>query len=316
MLARYSFDGSLLKDCTAGAVPGWIDLLRPEEQEIHQVDKELGLGLPTLEQMREIEISNRLYEEGGAYYMTFNYVADVLGDHPQVTPLTFVLKNDLLVTLRYKDMRIITHLTDRARGRGLSGSSTNTGLMLSMLESIVDLWADALEKNHTDIEEESHKVFETNGANRDHKQSLRRIARISDLNSHMRESLISLSRLHAFLSQIAGKIKMSAEETAKLRNLTMDVQSLLDHVGFVAGKISFLLDATLGLVNIEQNAIIKIFSVAAVIFLPPTLVASIYGMNFHNMPELSWLWGYPMAVVLMVLSAILPYWYFKRRGWL
>jgi magnesium transporter len=125
-----------------------------------------------------------------------------------------------------------------------------------------------------------------------------------------------MNRLLLFLDHVFEQLKAPADAKKKLKTLTADVQSLLDHAGFISNKITFLLEATLGMVNIEQNAIIKIFSVAAVIFLPPTLVASIYGMNFRHMPELDWLGGYPMALGLMALSAILPYWYFKRRGWL
>lgn len=316
MIARYRVENALLKECASGEPPMWVDLLRPEDAEITRTDQEFALDLPTLEEMREIEISNRLYEEGGAYYMTFNYVSDALGDHPQITPLTFVLQNNRLVTVRYKDMRVITYLIERAKSRPLAGVPSASGLMLALLENIVDLWADALEKNHADIEAESQKVFGANGNGKDFKQMLRHIAAVGSLNSKMRESLVSLSRLEAFLAQAFERLKPPPEEVARLRTLMGDVQSLLDHVGFVSGKITFLLEATLGLVNIEQNAIIKIFSVAAVIFLPPTLVASIYGMNFHHMPELGWILGYPMALVLMVLSAVLPYWFFKRRGWL
>ena len=241
--------------------------------------------MPTLDEMREIEVSSRLYEEGGGHYMTVVYVADALGEHPETTPITFVLKDGILVTMRYKEMRIIEHFIAKAESRGIANPKDNADLMIVLLESIIDLAADALEKNHTDIENESRKVFDEAAKNEDYKRSLRKIAKIDELNSKMRESLVSLSRLHIFMSHAFKAINAPEEATARLRTVTADVRSLLDHAAFISGKASFLLDATLGMVTIEQNGIIKIFSVAAVIFLPPTLVASIDGMNFKNMPE-------------------------------
>ena len=144
---------------------------------------------------------------------------------------------------------------------------------------------------------------------------MERIGRNGDLLSKARESLVSLSRLLTFVQQ-SGSVTLPHEVRNRYRNVSRDAVALSDHASFVSSKVSFLLDATLGLINIEQNAIIKIFSVAAVVFLPPTLVASVYGMNFDYMPELQLAWGYPVAVALMVLSAVLPYLYFKRRGWL
>ncbi len=145
---------------------------------------------------------------------------------------------------------------------------------------------------------------------------LKAIGRKEDIASSIRDSLISLQRLAGFLAHVSTQTRMSKDIRARIKTLSRDVLSLADHATFLSQKINFLLDATLGMISIEQNAIIKIFSVAAVIFLPPTLVASIYGMNFDIIPELKWELGYPFAIAMMVLSAILPFWYFRRRGWL
>jgi magnesium transporter len=314
-ISRYILDDARLKACGAEENPVWVDLLKPDANEISEIDTRYAVSLPTLEEMREIEVSSRLYEEDGAYYMTFIYIADALGDQPRESPVTFMLKGDVLVTVRYTDMRVITGFLDKAQSKGISGHRTSADVMTLLLENIVDLCADALEKGHMEIESESLSAFTASGK-KDYKQSLQKIAGISDLNSKMRESLASLNRLTIFLRHAIKHFKVSEDTTAKLDSLAADIQSLLDHSGFVSNKISFLLDATLGLVNIEQNAIIKIFSVASVIFLPPTLVASIYGMNFKRMPELDWAAGYPWALGLMVVSAALPYWYFKRQKWL
>jgi magnesium transporter len=322
MIRQFRFNGSLLECCSpADAKPTsapivWIDLLNPTSAEIEEVDKNFAIDLPTLEEMREIEISSRLYEEGSGYYMTIIYVADALGENPETSPLTFVLKDGILVTVRYRDMRIVEHFINKTETRGLIGSQSNTGLMLTLLESVVDLCADALEKNHLDIETESRKVFDLSLDKKDYQQALKHIARVNELNSKMRESLVSQSRLHIFMSHTLKTLNVHEDSVGKLHTLTADIRSLLDDAAFTAGKASFLLDATLGMVSLEQNAIIKIFSVAAVIFLPPTLVASIYGMNFKHMPELDWAVGYPVAIILMIASALLPYYYFKHRRWL
>jgi magnesium transporter len=160
-------------------------------------------------------------------------------------------------------------------------------------------------------------VFSRSAAqtSRDFQKILSRLGRAGDLASKVRESLVSLGRLLAFAIQ-GTQARGRKTGSARLKTIGRDVASLSDYAAFLNNKVGFLLDATLGMINIEQNAIIKIFSVAAVVFLPPTLIASIYGMNFAHMPELGWPLGYPLALALMVVSAILPYLYFKRRGWL
>ena len=166
----------------------------------------------------------------------------------------------------------------------------------------------------------SREIFEHDqgepSISRDYQEILKRIGRKGDLNSKSRESLVSIGRLLSFVTQKLDSRPVDPQVKAQLATIAHDAHALTDHASFLSNKINFLLDATLGMINIEQNAIIKIFSVAAVVFLPPTLIASIYGMNFRLMPELGWHLGYPLALVLMVISAILPWWYFKRRGWL
>jgi len=321
MITCFYFKNNHLK---SGGLPGtepaaplvWVDLLNPEPAEIEKMDKMLRLNLPTQEEMREIETSSRLYEEDGAHYMTMTYVSNALGDLPETTPLTFVLKDHMLVTMRYKEMRFLSHMISKAEARGGIVYKTGPGIMIMILENITDICADVLEKNNTEIESISRRIFGEDKKSREYKKSLEQIAKIGETNSKIRESLVSLSRLQAFLHHALDRVKAAKDSVAKLRTLSADIHSLLDHAAFVSGKINFILDATLGLVNIEQNGIIKIFSVAAVIFLPPTLIASIYGMNFHHMPELDWSMGYPMAVGMMIVSAILPYLYFKHKDWL
>jgi magnesium transporter len=150
----------------------------------------------------------------------------------------------------------------------------------------------------------------------DLEEAVRKLGHVEDLNSRIRDSLVSLTRLIAFLTLTMAEQRGTKESRTWLKTLARDVQSLNEQAAFLAHKGNFLLDATLGLINIQQTKIIKIFSVAATVFLPPTLIASIYGMNFEHMPELSWNFGYPLAIGMMIASAVLPYWFFKRKGWL
>ena len=294
MITPYYLEGSKLKvnaldgSSASEDTPIWIDLLKPEISELAAVSERYALKLPTLNEMQEIEVSSRLYEEEGCVYMTFVYVAGALGMNPESTPFTFVLKDNLLVTIRYQDMRVMTHFAEKA-AQNITCSNNNVALMTQMMENIIDLCADAVERGHTEIEKASREIFNVeNTTNKVYKRSMKQIACIGDLNSKMRECLASLSRLLIFWNNVLKKKAMPEDIINTQLTFAADVQSLQDHAGFVSNKISFLLDATLGLVNIDQNAIIKFFSVAAVVFMPPTLIASIYGMNFKNMPELSW----------------------------
>jgi magnesium transporter len=170
------------------------------------------------------------------------------------------------------------------------------------------------------VDEVSHAIFEPQGTGAERTRSytaiLSIIGRKGDLTSKVRESLVSIGRLVLFLANEAEGMRWAKDMRAQLKSMQRDVQSLSDHVSYLSGKITFLLDALLGMVSLEQNNIIKIFSVAAVVLMPPTLVASIYGMNFKSMPELDWHFGYPMALGLMLVAAILPYLFFKWKKWL
>jgi magnesium transporter len=300
----------------------WVDLVRPTREEELFVERALHVSLPTREEMQEIEPSNRLYQEDGGLFMTVNMLAKADSPAPESTAITFVLLRQRLVTIRYEEpkaFRTFAGHVERHRELGVSGAS----LLVGLLEAIVDRTADILERIGVDIDALSRSIFIANGngsggatgSPRDFTAALTRMGRHHDLTSKARESLVSLSRLLSFLT-LPADVRNDEELREHVRGLVRDVASLTDHATFISGNISFLLNATLGLVNVEQNAIIKIFSVAAVVFLPPTLVASIYGMNFKLIPELGWDFGYAWALLLMVLSAVLPYLYFKRRGWL
>lgn len=307
----------------------WLDLLNGTNEEVKQVEAYLGVAIPTQDEMAEIELSDRLYSEDGAEFMTMTAVTDVDGDDPVKSPITFILKRQTLVTVRHVEPKPFLQFMSKTQ-RGIAGPcSSGETVMLGLIEAIIDRIADALERIGDEADSISREVFRNKKTNaskqtRDLQSLIERIGRKGDLLTKLQESLVSITRLAAYHSAVGTGLTPSeaaGHKTAKnvkerLKLIQRDAGSLADHAVFLSGKINFLLDATLGLINLQQNQIIKIFSVAAVVFLPPTLVASIYGMNFDVMPELKWMLGYPWALGLMVFSAVVPYFFFKRRGWL
>jgi len=296
----------------------WADLLEPTPEEEKAVEALLTIDVPTPDEMREIEASNRLYEENGALYMTATVASKLDSDTPESSPITFILVNGRLVTNRYVDstpVRLFMQYLERSPAACTSSET----LLAGLLERFVERIADLLERIQGELDSVSRATF-PRGSNvypsgTELHATIQKIGVNGDLISKARESLVSFQRLLTFLQQGAS-VTLSPELGGRFESTQRDVQSLSDHASFLGGKIQFLLDAVLGLINLEQNNIIKIFSVLAVMFLPPTLVASVYGMNFQHMPELQQPWGYPFALVLMVVSALVPYLYFRRKGWL
>jgi magnesium transporter len=251
--------------------------------------------------------------------MTALILANSGTEKPVADVVTFILAREKLITLRYIDPQPFRTFESRC-GRSMIGATKAENALMALIDVIIDRLADILERAGSEIEGISHEIFDSTRGNqpitsRDFQKILRALGRKHDLNSKIRDSLLSLARVLAFLAQ-AMDTKANKDVLAHVKTLTRDVQSLQDHSSYMGNKLSYLLDATLGLINIDQNNIIKIMSVAAMVFLPPTLFASIWGMNFHFMPELSAWWGYPLSVLVMVVSAVLPYLWFKRKGWL
>jgi magnesium transporter len=297
----------------------WFDLVSPTQGEDKIIERRLGIAIPTREEMQEIEVSSRLYVENGARYMTATLMCQSDTDTPKTTPVTFILAGGKLVTVRYDEPRpftIIAHKLARACSTTVSGET----VLMDLLDAVIDRAADILEKNAAEVDVVSHQIFEPTArrANRSrtYNHIMRSIGRKGDLTSKVRESLVSVGRLVLFVANEADGMKWPKEMRAQLKVMQRDVHSISDYATYLDNKIIFLLDAMIGMVTIEQNNIIKIFSVAAVGLMPPTLIASIYGMNFKKMPELEWTFGYPLAILLMIVAAILPYLYFKWRKWL
>jgi magnesium transporter len=295
----------------------WFDLVTPTQQEDKLVEAHLGIAVPTREEMQEIEVTSRLYVENGARYMTATLMCQSDSDTPKTTPVTFILSGHRLITVRYDEPRPFMIVGNRL-GRTCPAGANGESVLMDLLDAVIDRAADILERIGTEVDQVSHDIFEPEpDADKSYKEILRAIGRKGDLTSKVRESLVSIGRLLLYLANEADSMRWAKETRAQLRGMQRDVGSLSDHAAYLSNKIQFVLDAMLGVVTIEQNNVIKLFSVAAVVFMPPTLVASIYGMNFHqNMPELDWTYGYPFALALMVVAAVLPYFFFRWKKWL
>jgi magnesium transporter len=298
----------------------WLDLFEPTAEERNRVEAAYSLILPTREEMAEIEPSSRLFVEGDAVFMTGTFLLRADEPNPSVEPITFCLVRRTLISMRYSAPRPLEAFSARLI-KGI-GCTTGEEVFFGILEAFVDRIADVIERVGIENDRVStlifHKAGRTDGERRDLQVVIRMLGRTEDLVAKARESLLSLTRLmrfHAATFEAETK-KESKSLKGRVRSLTRDIESLTEHAGHESHTINFLLDATLGMVNIEQNRIIKLFSVVAVIFLPPTLVASIYGMNFQHMPELEWIFGYPWALGLMVVSAVAPLLWFRRKKWL
>jgi len=297
----------------------WVDLLEPSADEEQRIESQLGIDVPTPEEMREIETSNRLYEEAGVLYMTATVVTRIETDRPESSQVTFILTPDTLVTNRYTDPLPFRRYIAYAARHAVQ-CSTAIAVLAGLLEALVNRIADVLERIAADMDTLSYDVFTPPAPGmrrrtRDYRAILERVGRAGDLNSKAREALSSLSRLLVFLQQ-AEHPQMNTEMRQRLRTLSRDVSQMSDHAGFIASKVQFQLDATLGMINIDQNNILKIFSVATVVLLPPSVIGAIFGMNFALIPAASQPWGFWGAIGLMVVSAVLPWWAFKRQGWL
>jgi len=268
--------------------------------------------------MREIESSNRLYEEDGALYMTATVVTKLDSDLPESTQITFILSAAKLVTNRYVDPLPFRRFVAYAE-RHPASCNTPPAVLAGLVESIVNRVADVIERVATDLDAASGDVFSASrkkrGAFRDFRQTLERLGQNGELISKARESLVSLGRLLTFVQQTTV-VPMSQEVRARFRTLARDVLAMSDHASFLGTKVSFILDATLGLINIDQNNILKIFSVVTVFLLPPSVIGAVFGMNFSKMPWLHETWGFWAAMAVMLVSAIGPFVWFKRKGWL
>ena len=297
----------------------WYDLVEPARGEDRTVETILGITIPTREEMKDIDPSSILYKENGALYMTARVLCRSDTERPGVTDISFILSQKALVTVRYEEPRSFSTFSSRlGKPEGCEGHPQ--AILDGLVDSIVDRSGEVLRAVGDKIESLSHRIFDARKQGAQARQLddvIRGLGQVGDITSHVRESMVTIERMLLFLSSNARKGQSGHDLEAEWRTDMADVRALEDHAAFLAGKTAFMLDATLGLVSLEQNNIVKIFSVLAVIFMPPTLIASIYGMNFHKgMPELDWDYGYPYALGMMVLSCVATFAFLKWKRWL
>ena len=293
--------------------PVWLDLTDPSDEERDWVSSIFGVMLPDEDEVKDIEASARYYEaDNGDLHLRSDFLLEEDEDESRVVTVAFILARNMLFSLHNDDLLVFRLVRMRARSRpGSIGDFKD--VLLDLYSTDVEYSADALEGIYQNLEEVSRSVLQKDISDQDAAASLNAMAREEDLNGRIRRNMMDTRRAVSFMMR--GRL-LSPDQFDDARQILRDIESLDGHTAFLFDKINFLMDATVGFININQNKIIKIFSVASVAFLPPTLIASIYGMNFRILPELDWSFGYPFAIVLMIASAVTPFLYFRRRGWL
>jgi magnesium transporter len=308
----------------AGAVPDgavWIDLLNPEPAEIALVEGHTGLNVQVLEELRRIDRSSQMMADGQMLRLSAPVVANSDTDHPSLSYIGMILTPKFLITTRFEPLKVFE--TTAARTCSGQVAPPSTEVFLVLLEALIDRESDLLEMAREYLDKISHQVFRakadgvktairSSGALR---ETLQKLGRIGDRVSMIRESLMSVGRIAPFAREM-GKDWIEPERQTRLTAIAADVDSLNLFVEHLFGKVQFLLDAVVGLIGIEQNDIFKVLTVFSVVGIFPTLVAGWYGMNFHNMPEYNWAFGYQYGLALILLVTILPLAWFKWRGWL
>ncbi len=298
------------------ATAAWIDLFEPTADEVARVRKATGLRVPDQNEISEIESSSRLSFENGAYYVSTPLVAPRDDGELVLTPAGFVLSVRVLLTVRFGPLPSFD--AAHAACSGPQATRTAEEAFLRIIEIVVDRSADGLERAGAECDELSRGAFRGGGnakVSTNLRAALTRVGGLADRTSHVRDALLGLGRIAAFVmeSGIEGAPTVNA---GRMKAIRADVASLTDYQAHLSGKVQFLLDATLGFINIEQNEIVKTLTIASVVGIPPVLVAGIYGMNFRVMPELGMTYGYPMAIGLIVVSGLVPLLWFRRRGWM
>jgi len=299
----------------------WIDLLEPTEEERQRVEQATGLRLPTREDIEEIESSSRVYTEGPVAYLSTPVLENTDCVNGRLTSVGFVLAPTRLVTLRFGAVAAFNTLTTHYGG-ATATPPVARDVLLKAFEEIVEGTADALEHASAELERISHDAFHRDGRRRYKlaqasealRATLRKLGRMGDGISHVRDSLLGLGRIATFAHENVRD--RSPAELTRSQAIRADILSLNDYQAHLSGKVQFLLDATLGFISIEQNDVVKTLTVVSVVGVPPVLIAGIYGMNFHHMPELDWSFGYPLSIGLMLASALVPLAWFKWRGWM
>lgn len=294
----------------------WIDVESVTPDEEKRLELAMGIEIPTREEQRALELSNRLYREGDALYLASTMLVHTDTDQPEVSTVTCILTRERLITVRYAQPRAIAMCVTRLARQHESHSPEC--VFGTLMESAIERLGEVMQHLTERIEALSNDIFHGNSGKRRSlglQKALTEIGRIGHVLALVRQSLVEKGLMLSFVEK-SGKDLLSPDSLEELRLLNADTRALTDQANFMGDKITFLLDAAVGYISIEQNRIMTIFSIMAVIFMPPTLIAGIYGMNFSNMPELHWAWGYPFALLMMVTLVAGILWFFRRRHWM
>lgn len=324
MLTTFPVSSATAQDSTHAPSGGessfWIDLSNPTEDEIGYVNRTWNLHVPSRSALEEIETSSRLRVAGGVLYLSMPLGLHTIPESETPTPVGFVLSKTILVTIRFANMQTVEHVAKRIERDG--DIRTSSAAFLALIEEMVDVGADVLERLAAELRGISHEAFRPPGKARPRSKRLSQLLRntlikigsIGETLSQIQESLVGLQRIVDFTCDTA-RDWLEQNSQLRLRTVRSDLSSLADFEGHLSNKVQFLLDAVLGFINTDQNDMFKVLTIASVVGIPPTLIASMYGMNFHDMPELGWRWGYAYGLSLIALSTLLPILWFKRRGW-
>jgi magnesium transporter len=299
----------------------WIDMLDPDEPTRQLVEATTGLHVPTRDELSEIESSSRLSRIGETIYLSMPGLVRGDGGEARTSPVGFVLAPDRLLTVRFSHLPSFETYAARCR-MGSNTDRTSTALLLGIFETLIDRIADVLEREGEELDSVSRRVFRPSATRRirprrtetELRALLRNLGRVGDLVSNIRDTLMGLGRTIPYI--LANAPWITPDQKTRFKTLRADINSLTDYDAHLAGKVQFLLEATLGFIGIEQNNIIRVLTVVSVVGVPPTFFASMWGMNYKGMPELDWAFGYPFALMVIILSAVLPLVWFRIRGWL
>jgi magnesium transporter len=297
----------------------WLDLCDPTEEERSAVERATGLRVPDQSAVREIETTSRVYTEHDALYLSTPIPVSANASEP-LSAVGFVLTKRLLISVRFATDPVVDGQFQGCQGV-LSRSASD--VFLRILEALVDRAADSLERCGAELDALSHRAFHSERVQRRARKrisdklhaTLRTLGQIADRISQIRDTLLGFGRIAAFVCETGNSV-VTTDERPRLLAVRADIASLNDYQQHLSGKVQFLLDATLGFISIEQNDVVKALTIVSVVGVPPVLVAGVYGMNFAHMPELHWVFGYPFALLLMLVTGLLPLAWFKWRGWM
>jgi magnesium transporter len=320
-LPSHASGGGKGGDGQAARKVSWLDLLDPTDDERASVERSYRFKLPSREELSEVESSSRISEENGALFLSIPFISHGRGVDEPLSPIGFVLSNDVLVTIRYTQLRSFD--TVAAKFSKSDARPSSVDVFADLVEEMVDFNADTLEDIAAELDAVARSVFRKSRTRRRHltrsndalHRTLLEVGNAGERLSRFRGSLLGLQRIVPFVAK-PERDWIPSKARARLNGAQADLLSLTDYETHLSDRVQFLLDAVLGFITTKQNDIFTVLTVASVIGIPPTLVASIYGMNFKNMPELQWAWGYQFGLALIVLSTILPILWFKWRGWL